>query len=285
MKPLIQKLALNAETSFVAKTFRTPYFEVSWHQHVEYELILFTEGSGICFIGNYVGEFKTGDIFFIGSDVPHTFQKQQKEMFAAAVVIQFREDFWGADFLNIPENNSITELFALSMAGLQIKGKGNYLLEAQIKSLEFATGFSRISTLCNCLQLILDERHTLPLSTRQIKVSNEKSKERIDCIFHYTINNFQQPISLPQIAKLANMSVAAFCIYFKKCTQKSYIEFLNEIRIGYACTLLQNTEKRVIEICYESGFNTAVNFNKQFLKIKKMQPRQFKNQFNNVGLL
>ena len=65
MKPFIEKLPLSEDRSFVAQTHRTPHFEVPWHQHVEYELILFKEGAGLSFIGNYVGEFETGDIFFL----------------------------------------------------------------------------------------------------------------------------------------------------------------------------------------------------------------------------
>ena len=99
--PLVQKLPLNESTSFVAKTFRTPAFEVGWHQHIEYELILFTEGSGMSFIGNQVDEFETGDIFFLGANLPHTFQKTGDQI-TSAVVIQFCDSFWGKEFLHIP---------------------------------------------------------------------------------------------------------------------------------------------------------------------------------------
>ncbi len=279
MKPFIQKLPLATDTSFIAKTFRTPHFEVSWHQHIEYELILFTEGNGMCFIGNHVGEFKTGDIFFIGSNVPHTFQKKDEQQIASAVVVQFTGFFWGKDFLNIPENSKLNELFILSMKGLKIEGKIKPILGGLIADLEMAKGFSRICLLCNCLQVIIEEKQKRPLSTRQMSTLNDKYKKRLDKTFDYTISNFQQPISLQDISKITNMSVTAFCSYFKKSTKKSYVEFLNEIRVGYACQLLQDTDKPIVDICYESGFNTTVNFNKQFLKIKKTTPRQFRNEF------
>src|SRR5205809_1351214 len=98
MKPLVEKLPLSQNTSFVAHTYRTPQFEVPWHQHIEYELILFKEGEGTSFIGNYVGEFKKGDIFFLGSNLPHTFQKVHKDLITSALVIQFRADCWGSAF-------------------------------------------------------------------------------------------------------------------------------------------------------------------------------------------
>lgn len=263
----------------MAKTFATPHFEVGWHQHIEYELIYFTRGHGLCFIGNYVGAFKTGDVFFIGSNVPHTFQKQNKRIKAAAVVVQFTGDFWGADFLLIPENRAMKDLFAASAMGFQIEGKNKLTLGEAIEDLECAKGLPRISGLLHCLQLIMQEKKKKILSTRQMNTGNEKYKQRLDAVFQYTITHFQQPIALPQIAKLANMSVTAFCRYFKTSTKKSYVEFLNEIRIGYACKLLQDTDKTIIAICYESGFNTAVNFNKQFIKLKKRTPREYRNIF------
>lgn len=235
----------------------------------------------MAFIGNYVGQFSCGDIFFIGSNVPHTFRKQTKNLIASAVVVQFTDDFWGKDFLNIPENNEVRELFTTSMKGLQLEGETKFALVELIKELENAKGFSRITILCNCLKLIVEERSKTTLSTRQMSLLNDKYKQRIDTVFQYTIANFREPITLPQIASKANMSVTAFCAYFKKSTKKSYIEFVNEVRISYACKLLQDTDKSVINVCYESGFNTAVNFNKQFLKVKKITPSQYRNRFLN----
>lgn len=107
MKPFVEKLPLSQNTSFVARTYRTPQFEVSWHQHIEYELILFTEGEGRAFIGNYIGEFETGEIFFLGSNLPHTFQKAQNELITSAVVVQFTDHFWGNDFMELPECKSL----------------------------------------------------------------------------------------------------------------------------------------------------------------------------------
>src|SRR5438093_10136182 len=103
MKAFIEKPPLTKDTSFVARTYRTPLFEIPWHQHIEHELISFTEGDGLIFIGDYVGDFKPGDIFFIGSDLPHTFQKTTQDTIVNAVVIQFRNNFWGDTFIKLPE--------------------------------------------------------------------------------------------------------------------------------------------------------------------------------------
>ncbi|HEX8677410.1 MAG TPA: helix-turn-helix domain-containing protein, partial [Segetibacter sp.] len=63
--------------------------------------------------------------------------------------------------------------------------------------------------------------------------------------------------------------------------KKKYIDFVNEVRIGYACKqLTDNTQTTVEGICYESGFNTLANFNKQFLKVKGMTPSRYRKIFS-----
>lgn len=279
MKPLVEKLPLSQNTSFVARTYRTPHFEVPWHQHIEYELILFLEGEGRAFIGNSIGEFKTDDIFFLGSNLPHTFQKAHKDLITAAVVIQFTDDFWGPGFMQLPESKSILKLFTLAMQGLKIRGATRQQLKPLLIGLENLQGFARIIRLCECLQEIAAAHEYETVSTQEVETFQAKNKDRIDRIFQFTIDNFQESIALCDVAATAGMSIPAFCSYFKKCTKKTYVDFLNEVRIGHACKLLVDTQKTVLEISFESGFNTLANFNKQFLKLKQLTPSGFRKQF------
>lgn len=279
-KPLLtQRLPLTEDTSFVAKTFRTPNFEVPWHQHIECEIILFTEGAGMSFVGNHVGTFNIGDIYFIGSNLPHTFQKQSDDLVTSAVVIQFTEDFWGSAFISLPESNSIMNLFKKGQQGLKISGNCKKQIEPLIQELENLQGFQRIISLCKCLQLIAEGDELIALSTQNNFLLNHRSQSRIDRIFQYTIDHFKYPITLEDIAKTSCMSVPAFCSFFKKSTKKTYVEFLNEIRIGYACKMLIDTDEKILNICYMSGYNTLAHFNKQFLKLKNMTPSQYRNLY------
>jgi AraC-like DNA-binding protein len=277
LKPIIQKLPLTENSSFVSRTYRTPNFEVPWHHHIEYELILFTEGSGMSFIGNYIGGFETGDIFFLAKNLPHTFQKRDDSI-ASALVVQFREDCWGTDFFLTEECAQIRELFAVSTHGLKIGGKSKVQLTNLIKTLEHATALQRITGLCNCLDIIATEKDYVTLSTGMMRQPNPKGNEKIDRIFDFTISQFQKCIELQEVANLANMSVPAFCNYFKKCTKKTYINFLNEVRISYACRLLVNTNYTINDICFDSGFQSLQNFNKQFYKLKGVTPSGYRKQ-------
>ena len=279
MKTLIEKLPLSENASFVAETFKTPVFEVPWHQHIEYELILFLEGEGLSFIGNYAGEFQPGDIFFIGKNVPHTFQKRNQDMITSAVVVQFREDFLGQEFLQVPEVREIKELFKDSMQGLQLTGSAKLLAAPLIESLENEFSILRILKLLECLHLMQRSKEYIQLSTQDVEISNPKDMERIDKVFRYTIDQFATKITLEDVAAIAGLSVPAFCNYFKKSTKKTYIDFLNEVRVGYACKLLIESDLSIVNICFESGYNTLANFNKQFLKIKQKTPSQYRRVF------
>ena len=283
MKPLVERLPLSENTSFVARTYRTPKFEVPWHQHIEYELILFTEGEGTAFVGNYIGEFKTDDVFFLGSNLPHTFQKAHKELITAAVVVQFTDNFWGPAFMQLPESKTVANVFTIAAQGLKIQGAARQQLKPMISELEYLQGFNRIIRLCECLNIMAAHHEFETVSTQEVATFQAKNKDRIDRIFQFTIDNFQEPIALCDVAATAGMSIPAFCSYFKKCTKKTYIDFLNEIRIGHACKLLIDTQKTVLEISYESGFNTLANFNKQFLKVKQLTPSGFRKRFRIQG--
>ena len=285
MRPFVEKLNLAELNSFYARTHNTPYFEVTWHQHAEMELILFKEGYGTVFVGNYVGDFQKGDIFFLGPDLPHTFQKADKDLFISAVVIHFQENFWGKTFISLPECKSLKELFEASLHGLKINGSAKLLLYDIVSTLENLSGLSRIIHLAECLHLIEENKEYEILSSHELKKFNSYNKERIDTIYQYTIEHYFEPITLEKVAGIAAMSVPAFCNYFKKSTRKTYIEFLTDVRIDNACKLLADTEKCITDICYSSGFNTLANFNRQFHKVKQFTPSHYRKMFRNNSVV
>ena len=202
-------------------------------------------------------------------------------MVTSAVVVQFKEDFLGTDFLKVPETREIKDLFKDSMQGLQIGENTCAILEPLIVSLESEEGIIRIIKLLECVHLINKSRDYRQLSTQNIGISNPRDMERIDQVFRYTIDEFANKITLDDVAAIAGLSVPAFCNYFKKSTKKTYIDFLNEVRVGYACKLLIDTDLSIVNICYESGYNTLANFNKQFLKIKRETPSKYRRLFAN----
>ena len=98
-------------------------------------------------------------------------------------------------------------------------------------------------------------------------------------IFEYPFTNYQPTISLHEVANLVNTSRATFCRYFKQGTKRTYVDFLKEVHISHACCQLAESDKLVLRVCFESGYNSMTNFSKQFRELKKITPLQYKRQF------
>ena len=122
MKTLIQKIHIEEHHSFACRTYKTPDFETAWHKHPECELILITEGNGTALIGDYIGEYVPGDIFFLSPNVPHWFRKSQQTAVGSAIVIHFLRDFWGEVFLSLPEMKNVSRQLDNKNIGIQLQG-------------------------------------------------------------------------------------------------------------------------------------------------------------------
>lgn len=275
MNPIIQQLPLQPNTSFVVSRFSTPLLETGWHRHTAFELILITEGKGKAFIGKYEGQYTKSDIYLLGSNLPHQFLCE-KSPITSALVIHFTADCLGKDFLQIPECNLIKKLLNVSAYGLQLTDNTQHQLQKLIILLETAIDGDRLILLLQCLQTMASSKEYITLTTSELNEANNADQDRIETILKFTIDRFRDSVTLPKIAALACMSVPTFCNYFKRRTQKTYINYLNEIRVGYACKQLIATNKPVIDIGYESGFNTGSHFHRQFLKLKRTTPLQYR---------
>lgn len=278
MRPFIEKPSGSEPSSFFVRRFSTPDLEVPWHQHVECELILFIEGEGLYFIGNQAGEFQTGDVFFLGAHLPHTFQNPNPGRRATAIVLQFREDCLGSEFTELAECRRLRQLLQVALRGLKLSGALRAQTGEWLHQLDRARDLRRIALLCFCLDAMAAaaEPEYEVLSTQMPVIYNDRNQQRVDTIIRYTIDHFREAIRLEQVAALLGMSETAFCNYFKRTTKKTYIDFLNELRIGYACRQLVETDKTIQQIGFDSGFNTIANFNKQFVKLRRVPPSSWR---------
>ena len=107
---------------------------------------------------------------------------------------------------------------------------------------------------------------------------NKTDEKRLDAIFRFTMNEFQRPITLAEVAGVSNMTVNSFCRYFKTRTRKTYVDFLTEYRIGRACKMLLQEEHSISDICYRVGFGNLSNFNRKFKKINGCTPQQYRKK-------
>lgn len=279
MKTLVQKLPLEKNSSFVARTYQTPYFETPYHHHFEYELMVIKKGKGTAFIGDYVGEYQVGDTYLIGNNIPHWFRKINNTMVGASMVVQFKEDFLGKDFFELPEMSGIKNLLALSSKGIQLNGGLKKRIGRKLIQLETQTGYEKVMNLLNMLhEISLSDEYQYVSGLEEVNYS-VNDQFLINLIFEFSLQNFKRKIALEEVALLTNKSVSAFCHYFKKTTKMCYVNFLTQIRIDHACKLLKDTNLSITHICYESGFHNWANFSKHFKEHCKVSPTQYRANF------
>ena len=277
MKTLIQKIYLEEQQSFACRRYRTPHFETNWHKHEEFELILIIEGYGTAMIGDYIGEFKPGDMYFISGNLPHWFKKQHHTLTCCSVVLHFKREIFENNFLQLPELKSINQ-FLKKNDGIQIH-TGQKTITAMLLKIEAFKGFARITLLLQCLQKISTTRHYITL-TQNFASAGNNIDPVIEKIIDFAFNRYLTPISLQQVAGVASMSIPTFCRFFKKNIKKSFFDFIKDLRVSHACKLLTNSNKPVMEICYESGYNSWAHFSKQFKHVKKVTPSQYRKAFD-----
>ena len=282
MKTLIQKIHVEEENSFACRLYRTPDFETNWHKHEEYELILITEGHGTALIGDYVGDYKPGDIYFLGSGLPHWFRKSHHNMTGSAIVLHFLKDFLGDHFLHLPEMKAVLRLLESDNNGIQLQKNLQKNILALLPQVEKASGINRIYLLLNCLQQMSESRQYQVITKAFDSRSSTKENSAIEKIFTYSFKHFLEPVTLEDVAEVADMTIPTFCRFFKRNVKKSYFDFLKELRIGHACKLLRETSNPILDICYESGYNSWAHFSKQFKQVKQMAPGTYRKEFKNI---
>lgn len=265
---------LNREESF----FQSPF-----HSHPELELVYVKESFGKRIIGNSVMPFEPGDMVFLGSDLPHVWLNDEmyyqgiSTLKANAIVVYFSKDIFGPAFYELKETQKINELFFQAGKGISIIGKTNKQIAKKLEKLILKKDFEVIIGLFEILSMLSESQDRVYINNEAYSTAHKDSKkDRLSEVFQYVNENYKKDIVLIEIAAIANMTPTSFCRMFKLKTKKSFVEYLNEIRVSKACKFLLETDLSMSEIAYECGYKTASNFNKRFKKFMGMTPSEFK---------
>jgi AraC-like DNA-binding protein len=288
MHPILEKVMVTDKQSFALKEEILPYIKIGWHYHPEYELVLFTESTGKRFIGDHTHHLSPNDMLLLGPYLPH-YMRNDEEYYQGnptlrirAIVVHFSEDFCGKGFFDIPEMAHIKKMLQKSGLGLHITGATQARLAPLMERLLVTSEYQRLRILLDILHEIAqsDDLKTLS-SVGYTKLSPHEDTTRIDKTFEYILQNYTRNITLEEVAENINMSVSAFCKFYKKRTCKTFTQTLNEIRVGHACKLFIEKGASVAEVCYQSGFNNLSYFHRNFKKITQFAPLEYRKRFYN----
>ena len=247
------------------------------HQHDEIQISFIEKGNGTLLVGDKISSYAENDIFIIGSNLPHAFKSDKNvKTNSKMLTLFFTTSSFGEHFFELREFAEITTFFSKSLQGLAVKTNKTALINSFFK-LKKATKLERFILFLEIIKMI-SNAETEPLSNfvYRKKYSDIEGK-RMRTVFDFTIENAHQKISLVEIATIANMTKNAFCKYFKKRTNKTYVSFLTELRIENACQFLKSKEEfSIAEIAFKSGFNNISNFNRKFKEVKNVTPFSYR---------
>jgi len=257
-------------------------FDYAVHYHPEYELNLVMETSGERIVGDSINEYSGTDLVFIGPNTYHKWTGNNKGNGSHVITIQFPEDLFDQSILDRKLMAPINELLKKSYRGIEFSEKTKKEMKQRILDLCDSHGFDSILKFLSILHDLATSRdqNLLASSTFKSKFEIPKSR-RIKKVVQYIHTHYDEDIMLTDVSDMINMSDSAFSHFFKRRTQRSFSDYLIDIRIGNACRKLLETNHNISEICYNCGFNNISNFNRLFKKRKGCTPSKFR-EYNQI---
>lgn len=286
-KPSFEKISPSFGSSILVK--RHTKKEVNnvafWHFHPEVELVYVNQGQGKRHIGNHISYFNNSMLILIGANLPHNGFVDRLTANGSETIVQFKLDFLGKIFYNIPEMSNINALFKRAKKGIIFKPETKKIVGPKIESLLECQGMTRVIKLLDILNDLSVANDYSFLNADGFAFETEpQDSEKIDIIFKHINNNFTRHISLDEIANQVSMTVPAFCRYFKKATGKTFTKLVNEYRVVHATKLLQENQTSITDICFECGFNNFSHFNRLFKEFTGKSASKYRSEMKRMIL-
>ena len=251
-----------------------------WHAHEEYELHLITETRGKAFVGDHIGDFKAGDLFMTGPNLPHNWVTDKvwsKPVSTRDMLVQFSHESVEKLAEGFPEFSQVLQLLQLAQSGIVFEGFNPTFARGHMEAIRDNKGAERILSFVRFLVRLNEHAEKKTLSvTKLIQPQGGSKHARIAEIVDFIVKEFSETLSVGDAAKMAGMTEITFSRNFQTVTGHSFVEFLNRIRIGEACGMLYASDDQIITISQAAGFKNLANFNRQFLKVKGMTPSKYR---------
>lgn len=288
MKVVQFTIPVAADNSIHLQEDKLPHFYEHLHRHNETQVTWVIKGEGTLIAGNNMQRFASGDIFVIGANQPHLF-KSDPEYFEHdgnksihSLNIFFNPKGFLSQLLAFPEMRSIKKFVDASVHGMQASESDRNKLSEYVNKVKISNSGFRLANFIELLQIMADIKSWKYLSSESFEyVITDSEGLRMNDIYQYTMANYTENITIEQVAAIVYLTPQSFCRYFKKHTSKTYINFLNEVRINEACKRFMELDfKSISAVAYQSGFNNVVTFNRVFKGITGKSPREYLKEYH-----
>ncbi len=255
------------------------------HSHKNFELNYILSGWGNRFVGDNMQGFSRGDLVLLGPNLPHCWEVKGVAQGTSpeCLTIHFHENFFGQKIIQSPELHPIYDLFNESSLGIQFYGEEiidvSYILHKMLK----ANNLRKLIYLLEIFEILIRTENRKKLATPgYLDKADITESKKLKQVYEYILVNFSKKVKLEDVAEISHLSPSAFCRFFERSTGKSLFNYLKEVRIGYACKLLQDSDLLISDICYQSGYSNLAHFNNQFKEICGVTPGQYRKNFNSI---
>ncbi len=274
-----EQIPWSAEQAVFCEQIQGDDYGTPWHFHPEIEFALVRKSGGYRVVGDDVTNLQAGDLVLIGSDLPHVFYHDKDTGAADAVIIQFNANFAGDSLVRHPDFRPIQRLFDRATRGLKIVGALRGETAQQLEMVPSLGPLRRIAKLLEVLDNLASAMGLVPLcAPGYVAPIDLRDQDRVGRVMQFIHARIRSTINRREVAEVAALSEGAFSRFFRKCTGRTLPMYLNEIRLGIAARLLQETDLRVSEVASECGFTNLSNFNRQFYTCKQMTPIAFRRK-------
>lgn len=289
MKVALQKSAIPLSQIFAIRYLQEKHFDPVWHAHSEYQLFVVLKGTGTRFIGDSIKSFKPNELILTGPHLPHVWRSddvyfdRDTAFNTSGIVVYLNENFLGEHILEKEEMILLKKLFIRSMRGLEFYGQKKMQVIDMMKELVNLKGIPSVIHLLHILEILAGMKEYHYISTKAYDDAfDQHETDRLNKVYEYAFQNFRKKVLLEDLADLLHMTPTSFSRYFTMKNNKPFSRFISEIRIKHACKMLTETDESIAKICYDCGFNTLSNFNKQFKEIMLKKPTQYKKEFMSI---
>lgn len=288
-QPILETTPRSVRESFHCEVVRGRGYGARWHFHPEVQLTLVLKSAGYRIVGDNISPLLPGDLVLVGASLPHVWHQDERRGGARdavhAIVVRFREDFLGNHFLQSPEFESVRRLLKRSARGLQITGATRDTAATLLHELCREQGLARLLKLLEILRILSSSTHLRPLASASFSPElRDTDTERMQRVMRFIHDHLDGLIERDAVARCAALSTGAFSRFFKTRTGKTLPQYVNELRIGNACSRLRDAGAKVADIALECGFENLANFNRQFRAVTGMNPREYRTAFENNAM-
>ncbi|MBE9461617.1 AraC family transcriptional regulator [Dyadobacter subterraneus] len=268
-----------AQKPFVVKKIVRPYFSTDFHFHTECQLVHILSGSGTRIIGDSIEHFEEGDLAFVGPNVPHVWYSQsQSANESMSVALYINPEAVSEKLEGLIDTKELRRFFKESERGISVCGVKKVLITDILMQMPEQKNIALLASFIQILHYLLDPEELVWLNVPNLlSVYAAQAPGRVHKLMHFIQQNFKQEITLQQAASVSGLQIHSFCRFFKSLTNRTFSDFLNEVRIGFASKLLLQSDLPVTQIALECGYTNISYFNRCFKKINKVSPKEYRN--------